>query len=68
MIFFVGLLFQVHEHIIEQISVRATGHSLILRLFHLRSRDQLHGLGNLGRVLDRLNASADIAKICHDSV
>src|SRR6187402_2099822 len=56
---------QAHEHFIEQFGVVTAVGGLILRFLHLRSRDELHGLGDLGRAFDRLDASADVAGACH---
>jgi hypothetical protein len=38
----------------------------LLRLEHLRRRDHLHGLGDLGRALDRFDAAADVPGARHD--
>ena len=56
------------QHAVHQVRVGPTGHGCVLRTAHLGRRHHLHGLGDLGRVLDRLDASANVARAGHASV
>ena len=62
---FLGILLEVHEHLVQQLGVVTAVGGLVLRLFHLRSRDELHGLGDLGRVFDRFDSASDVASGRH---
>ena len=53
------------EHIGHELSVGAAGQSGGLRLLHLGGGDELHRLGNLAGVFDRLDAAADVASGGH---
>ena len=52
---------QSSQHPGHQLSVRPTRQRRLLGLLHFRSRHQLHRLGNLAGVFNRLNAAADVA-------
>jgi hypothetical protein len=49
------------EHFLHQFGVRPAGECGSLGLLHLRRSHQLHRLGNLAGVLDRLDAAADVS-------
>src|SRR5471030_3493793 len=55
------------EDLVQDLRHRATGEGRDLRATHLQGRDHLHGLGDLGRVLDRLDAASNFARIRHGS-
>ena len=63
--FFLKIGFEVDEHFIELIGVIASRNRLVLRLLHLRRSNELHGASDLGSVLDRFDASANVAKVGH---
>ena len=65
--FFVDVLLEVDEDLVEQVRVVASCNRLVLRLLHLGGSDKLHRPRDLGGVLYRLNASADVAKVGHES-
>ena len=50
------------EHLGHELGVGAAGQGGLLRLLHLRRSHHLHRLGDLAGVLDRLDASADVAE------
>ena len=50
------------------VGIRPAGQRGLLRLAHLRRRHHLHGLGDLRRVLDRLDAPADVACAGHERI
>ena len=62
---FVGPIGQSAEDFDHLVRKRTRSNNAILRTLELRSRDHLHGLGDLLRVLDRLYAPADVEKIRH---
>ena len=49
------------QHVGHEIGVGPAREGDLLRLFHLRRRHQLHRLGDLAGVFDRLDASAKVA-------
>ena len=51
---------------VKNLGVRMTGECSLLRFAHLGCSDHLHCLSDLGSVLDRLDASADVAGISHE--
>jgi hypothetical protein len=53
------------DHLVHQNRKPPARQRRQLRLAHLRGRDHLHGLRDLRRVLDRLDASADVACAGH---
>ena len=63
--FLTDVLLEVDEDLVEQIRIIAACQRLVLRLLHLGGSDKLHRPRDLGGVLDRLDASADVAKIGH---
>ena len=56
------------EHLVHQDRIRPARQRRQLRLAHLRRSDHLHGLRDLRRVLDRLDASADVACAGHENL
>ena len=42
------------------------GYDTILRALELRSRDHLHGLGDLLGILNRLDAPSYVEEVCHE--
>ena len=54
-----------NEDAVQDLRVGMTRQRRLLRLAHLGGGDHLHRLGDLGGVLDRLDASADVAGIGH---
>ena len=58
---FFGFFLQVHEDLVQHLGVVTAVGGLVLRFFHLRGRDELHGLGDLGRVFDRFDSASDVA-------
>ncbi len=54
-----------NDHAVEKQGVVSSGEGGLLGLAHLRGRDHLHGLRDLGGVFDRLDASADVAEVRH---
>ena len=56
---------QVLTDFVHQGGIRASGQRRLLGLAHLGRRHHLHGLGDLGRVLDRLDAPAYVASAGH---
>ena len=63
--FFLKVFLEVDQHLIELIGVIASRNRLVLRLFHLGGSDELHRASDLGSVLDRFDASANVAKVGH---
>jgi hypothetical protein len=53
------------QDLVHEARVRAAGQGGLLGFAHLGGRDHLHGLGDLGRVLDRLDAAANVARAGH---
>ena len=53
------------QHLAHERGVGPPGQCGLLGLAHLRRRHHLHRLGNLGGVLDRLDASAYVARAGH---
>ena len=49
------------EHARHELGVGPAREGGLLRLLHVRRRDQLQRLGDLAGVLDRLDAPADVA-------
>ena len=49
------------EHVRHEFGVRPAGERGSLGLLHLRRSHQLHRLGNLAGVFDRLDAAADVS-------
>ena len=68
MILLADVLLKIDQHLVEPVGIITPGNSLVLGLFHLRGRHQLHRLGDLRGILDRLDTSADVAKVSHSSV
>ena len=62
---FVDSIGQSTENLNHLISKRAGRNNSILRTLELRGRDHFHGLGDLLRVLNRLNAPANVQEIGH---
>ena len=62
---FVGSLRELAQHFRHLVRKRTRRHDAILRASELRGRHHLHGLGDLLRVLYRLNAPANVEKIRH---
>src|ERR1051326_450301 len=62
---FIGTLRELAQNLGHFVRKRTRSDDAILRAFKLRSRNHLHGFRNLLRVLDRLNAPADVEKIGH---
>src|ERR1043165_6656172 len=60
-----GVAGDVREHVVDQRRVRPSRQGSELRLAHLRRSDHLHGLRDLRRVLDRLDAPAYVACAGH---
>ena len=46
---------QTAQHLCEFVGIRPEGHHLLLGAIELRGRNHIHGLGDLLRLLDRLN-------------
>ena len=67
MLLLAEVFLEVDQHPIQAIRVITTGKSLILSLLHLRRRHQLHRLGDLRGIFNRLDSSADVAKVGHSS-
>ena len=61
MLQFLDAISERAEHLRHEFGVRTTGKRSGLRLLHLRRGDQLHRLGDLAGVFDRLDAAADVA-------
>src|SRR4029079_19271330 len=62
---FVGALRELAQNLRHLVCKRARRDNAVLRASELRGRHHLHGLGDLLRVRDRLDAPADVEKIRH---
>ena len=58
---FLGPVLETDQHLVHEVGVGTAIGGSVLRLLHLGSRNQLHRLGDLGGVLDRLDAAADVS-------
>ncbi len=56
----VGSAGQLPEHFHHFVGEGTRGHNAILRTLELRRRDHFHGLGDLLRILNRLDASSNV--------
>src|SRR5829696_6438927 len=61
----IGSLRELAEHFSHFVRKRTRHHDAILRAFEFSGRDHFHGLGDLLRVLYRLNAPANVEKVRH---
>jgi hypothetical protein len=59
---------QVCQHLRHLHGEGARRDRALLRTLQLRRRDHLHGLRDLLRILDRLDAPADVEEVCHRTV
>ena len=60
------IFLEADKNLVHQPRIGTPTGCLILGLFHLSSRDELHGLGDLGRAFDRLDSASDVAGAWHD--
>ena len=63
--FLAEIVADVKQHLGELQRVFTTCKRLILRFLHLGRSDKLHRASDLRGVFDRLDASADVAEVCH---
>ena len=57
---------QGDQHTVEHLGVGVSSQRRLLCLAHLGGSNHLHRLGDLGGVLNRLDASADVAGVGHE--
>ena len=61
----IDVLLEVRQNLVELVRVVTTCECLVLRFLHFSGSNKLHRLSDLRGAFDRLNTSADVAKVGH---